>query len=857
MIEQPARKATDLPPQGVTELRVHGVGGTPPELILANPHLKRVSGDDLVGFYRPADDQPTDPVHQEACSWGKITAASASQALWLLLMPFALANLAGWTHPAVPGKGTCDESTAERKIKTLVRLFGISVTIGFVLTLTNIVLDLFAFQCGAMSQCVGQRWWLTPLEGLLDHPGARLSIGALACFVLLQLLAWASRASYQTLETFSPDVPGHPEEAPGIRDRERHPADMSLSHPDFWRGNGPVGRLRDLHMAAGVATLATVSALAVDPFVHDGIARALTRLAGTAGMIVLLVSCRQVVRPEIYRRSESAHPKQFSSLKKAAYVFLLAVLILGAVGPELSVAESRLTALDIPNQVFYAAQALLLLSMFFIHAKQRRNLTEPIEEPAFQGFGAFAVCSISLFLLSAVWAGAVVRLADSLGFPAFEGAGGLCEEGSARFTDAGEPVLCYAPYHQKTAIVALVVLSALLILGIRLGNWLRGQGKLNFDQVIKDLRTAGYKPDVSNPATKARVDSVAQSYSLPQLVLDSDSLLLRVVFLGTGVALAQHFLVLVPGVYETLSRLDTGLIWALIAVAFLALIGCVVIKLRGGRTPQLYVVMALAVAVAVLSLAMTREPILINTASWLMTLLPLLVSAGFYAALRNPNLRRGVGTAWDVLTFWPRHFHPFAPPCYGERLIPQLRYRLEYLTGAQPAAPAGRVLLSAHSQGTVVAAATMMQLSHEAAQRTALFTYGSPIEILYHRIFPAYFGPGVVASIAGKMSPGSIEHPWQHFYCRTDPLGIRLSELGPLPEAGELEVDPVVCRSNTQLFDPYPWTGLAGEPPRKMGRHSAYLVQEQFGRRTEMVIGQLAGSLRSSAPDDVAADSPL
>ena len=70
-----------------------------------------------------------------------------------------------------------DEATAERKIKTLVRLFGISVTIGFVLTLTNIVLDLFAFQCGSLPACAAQRWWLTPFEGLPDSPGARLAIG--------------------------------------------------------------------------------------------------------------------------------------------------------------------------------------------------------------------------------------------------------------------------------------------------------------------------------------------------------------------------------------------------------------------------------------------------------------------------------------------------------------------------------------------------------------------------------------------------------------------------------------------------------------------------------------------------------
>ena len=855
IIEQPAGKATDVPPQGVTELRVHGVGGTPPELILANPHLKRVSGDDLVGFYRPADDQPADPVHQEACSWGKITAASASQALWLLLMPFALANLAGWTHPAVPGRELSDESTAERKIKTLVRLFGISVTIGFVLTLTNIVLDLFAFQCGSLPACAAQRWWLTPFEGLPDSPGARLAIGTLACFGFLQLLAWASRASYQTLETFTPEDPAQPEEPSESSDRELHPADVGLEHPDFWRGNGPVGRLRDLHMTAGVATLATVTAFVTAPFVRDGVAAALSRLAGFAGLVLLLASCRQVVRPEIYRRSRNAHPKQFAYLKRIAYAVLAVVLVLGALGGGAPAVEPRLAALDVPNQVFFATQALLLLSMFFIHIGRRhKNLTEPIQEPAFQGFGAFAVCSISLFLLTSVWAGAVVRLADSLGFPAVAGAPG-CGPGQTRFTEGGEPVLCYALYHQKTAIVSLVVLSALLILGIRLGTWLRAQGRANFDEVLGDLRTAGHEPDIEHPATKARIESVAQSYSLPRLVMDSDSLLLRVVLIGTGVALAQHFLVLVPGVNEMLSSLEGWTIWATIAAAFMALIGCVVIKLRGGRTPQLYVAMALALAVSVISPAMTRQPILINTASWLMTLLPLLVSAGFYAALRNPKLRRGVGTAWDVLTFWPRHFHPFAPPCYGERLIPQLRYRLEYLTGAQTKAPEGRVLLSAHSQGTVVAAATMMQVSPRAAQRTALFTYGSPIEILYHRIFPAYFGPGAVAAIAAKMSPGSIEHPWQHFYCRTDPLGNRLSELGPLPEAGELQVEPITCLPNTQLFDPYPWTGLAGEPPRKMGRHSAYLDQEQFRRRTAIVVDQLAGSLGNSAAPAGAADS--
>jgi len=48
---------------GVTELRVHGVSGTPPESILGHPHVQQVAGDGTTGFYRrlwrPSTRRPT------------------------------------------------------------------------------------------------------------------------------------------------------------------------------------------------------------------------------------------------------------------------------------------------------------------------------------------------------------------------------------------------------------------------------------------------------------------------------------------------------------------------------------------------------------------------------------------------------------------------------------------------------------------------------------------------------------------------------------------------------------------------------------------------------------------------------
>ena len=42
------------------------------------------------------------------------------------------------------------------------------------------------------------------------------------------------------------------------------------------------------------------------------------------------------------------------------------------------------------------------------------------------------------------------------------------------------------------------------------------------------------------------------------------------------------------------------------------------------------------------------------------------------SAYSDPAKRKTIGALWDVGTFWPRAVHPFAPPCYGERAIPEV-----------------------------------------------------------------------------------------------------------------------------------------------------------------------------------------
>ena len=114
----------------VVELRVHGVSGTPPEELL--DRLRRAPGRGrrhrrlLPADHRassggtgrrtnrrptrsrtPPGTSPTPPPLVEGYCWGGLTSGSPSRALWLILLPFTLANIAPRMRP-VPGKAPED-----------------------------------------------------------------------------------------------------------------------------------------------------------------------------------------------------------------------------------------------------------------------------------------------------------------------------------------------------------------------------------------------------------------------------------------------------------------------------------------------------------------------------------------------------------------------------------------------------------------------------------------------------------------------------------------------------------------------------------------------------------------------------
>ncbi|PZG02205.1 hypothetical protein [Micromonospora deserti] len=141
------------------------------------------------------------------------------------------------------------------------------------------------------------------------------------------------------------------------------------------------------------------------------------------------------------------------------------------------------------------------------------------------------------------------------------------------------------------------------------------------------------------------------------------------------------------------------------------------------------------------------------------TILGLVVGGIF--AYRTAGFRRRIGVLWDLATFWPRAAHPFAPPCYAERAVPELARRITYLVESGNA-----VLIAGYSHGSVLVAATVLQLPPQVSGRVALLTYGSPLRRLYARLFPAYIDDDMLHEVGGR-----VGWRWLNLWRDTDPIG--------------------------------------------------------------------------------------
>ncbi|MDG9676592.1 hypothetical protein [Micromonospora sp. DH14] len=152
---------------------------------------------------------------------------------------------------------------------------------------------------------------------------------------------------------------------------------------------------------------------------------------------------------------------------------------------------------------------------------------------------------------------------------------------------------------------------------------------------------------------------------------------------------------------------------------------------------------------------------IIALSSWVIAAVLLGLIIGAIFAYRTEPYRRYIGVLWDLGTFWPRAAHPFAPPCYSRRAVPELTRRITYLVERGHA-----VVLTGHSHGSILLAAAVLQLPPQICGRVALLTHGSPLRRFCTRPFPAYLDDVALREIGRK-----VGWRWVNLWRDTDPIG--------------------------------------------------------------------------------------
>ena len=248
---------------GVTELRVHGVGGTPPDAILGDLAPEQVSGDAIAGFYRSSDHRVGDgdrdahldvDRHVEVYSWGGLTSQSKVRVLWLALLPFLFANLAGWMCSA-----RTRESTWRFRLHRLAAGLGaLALTVNAALIAAMISADVNAYQT-VRAGLAPHQWWLAPLgwHFVAGHPARQVTLGVLVPVLFVLALVWLASKSWR-YEAVRPPYRIAPEPKTPARMVTAATLPNGLADDEFWDGGSSVRLITWVHVAVTVGFLAIV-----------------------------------------------------------------------------------------------------------------------------------------------------------------------------------------------------------------------------------------------------------------------------------------------------------------------------------------------------------------------------------------------------------------------------------------------------------------------------------------------------------------------------------------------------------------------------------------------------------------------
>jgi len=707
------------------ELRVHGVSGTAPESMLACDRVTQVSNPGAAEIdapryrgrlFRPVNDsgQPlvvsdgdgrllpvydgkreTPPWHiLEAYHWGGFTSGSWTQALWLLLAPFGIVNTAQFMLEP-PGKSSNWYARASHTVAgAALRVIGLALTTLLVLTAAVLTMDLLAWQ----GLAVTPDWpdwldWLAalwaPLPGLLDWlVRSAPALALLGPVVVIGVLLLLGKEG--TRKTTS---------APPAADEEDRASGFMQS--GFFEGDSDAPTLRRLHAAMGLG-LAALLGFAPgrqdnDSWAERGFGAALILLAAVLVVVTILGdpghSASIAYRSLWVQRARSgihSASRFVAWLAVGAGSFLLAAAawLLYSNPPEHSTGTYPLV-----DQAAYAVMivtvtgmiVLLVANAVLAFAVRGRRTSERAFRPFAGGMAAYLVASVGVFLGVGYVGAFVVGVAN------------LLNRGTSQVQP---PELLRAIVQSWGITAAFVGLATLLGLVYRHYGWKAAADKAEADFADAQVGLPGHWRIAVG---KAIWDARVKNRLVPVLI--GFALLGILLSLTSIVALRPSW----PSVVEKVPFVED---WAR------SLEQWPPIEFAGGRGFGGGASFFVGLGGTVLALLAARLVLLGRT------------------AVLSQDKRRTLNVLWDVIAFWPRSAHPLVPVAYSQGAVNDIRERLQQATNAQADQ---RVVLCGHSQGSLLCFAALVDRpSPQPGPGVGLLTYGSQLQLLFARAFPAY-----------------------------------------------------------------------------------------------------------------------
>jgi MFS family permease len=778
------------------------VGGSPPDATLGDLVPEQVMGDAIAGFYRTSDHAATQPDrdarrdvdrHVEVYSWGGLTSRSKIRVLWLALLPFLFANLAGWMCSA----GTRDSAWRFRLHRLAAGLCALALTVNAALIAVMISADVNAYQT-SRAGLAGHQWWLAPLNWrfVAGHAARQVTIGVLVVVLFVLALVWLASRSWR-YEAVRPPYRVQNGQNGMARKAAADTLAKGLADQEFWDGEGTVRLLTWLHVAVVGGFLAimlgvTARALAsgspqASVLGWTGIALGTATIALAVGYVCL----DALDTPSMGTPDAKPAIGAFAEKLRGFMVYLLvpagAGLVCSGWFAWLQPGAPSVRAADLPGMAgvtgwtalaIAVAVGIALISVLLGLRGSGGTMFGGSWVTLMLGFG-----SLNILLLGAeIWVAHLVGPVTSDAATALSAKPGQIY--LSHVITSGVPLLVWA------AVLAAVVFGAV--------------------EAVRWLRAAKLPGQMADEYEKQAAEFRATLSETP-----------RNVWYWSGL---PPF----PPTGDTTKDEGAGGKWQrqIARVQFL------------GRAPHdaiwllwLIIVGQLVMAACVWQLNLQPPVVVRNVGIALAGLVLPALAAFLYAAWSNPAKRRTIGVLWDVGTFWPRSYHPLCPPCYAERAVPDLQRRMWWLHDND-----GRVMLVAHSQGTVLAVAALAQTAcRPEGDHPALITFGSPVCKLYGWAFPAYFDHALLEPLA----PGQAArvNDWRNFFYPTDPIGGSVA-----PELSAVGGDPV----DTEFADPADCYYVYGQPPPASTGHSGYWAD----RRVWDVINGVAAGL-PGGPDDI------